>query len=221
MAAEDLLHDLGAISMMGADTVGMGRAGETVRRTWQVAHAMKQRTGDTPPDDNDRVLRYLAKYTINPAIAHGIGAHVGSLEPGKLADVVLWRPGWFGVKPEVVLKDGLISSANTGQGNGATVTVEPMRLRPMFGSIGGAPRMLGHVFTAAAAADNRALADALGPRLLTVAGTRALGKRDMVRNAAVPDVRVDRQSARVSVDGEEVHLAPVTEVPMSRRYLLV
>jgi urease subunit alpha len=221
MAAEDLLHDLGAISMMGADTVGMGRAGETVRRTWQVAHAMKQRTGDTPPDDNERVLRYLAKYTINPAIAHGIGAHVGSLEPGKLADVVLWRPGWFGVKPEVVLKDGLISAANTGQGNGATVSVEPMKLRPMFGSIGGAPRMLGHVFAAAAAADNRALADGLGSRLLTVAGTRTLGKRDMVRNAAVPDVRVDRQSARVTVDGELVDLAPVTEVPMSRRYLLV
>ncbi|MEA2207366.1 MAG: urease subunit alpha [Blastocatellia bacterium] len=221
MAAEDLLHDLGAISMMGADTVGMGRAGETVRRTWQVAHAMKQRTGDNPSDDNDRVLRYLAKYTINPAIAHGIGGHVGSLEPGKLADVVLWRPGWFGVKPEVVLKDGLISAANTGQGNGATVTVEPMKLRPMFGSIGGAPRMLGHVFSAAAAADNRALADALGPRLLTVGGTRKLGKRDMVRNSAVPDVRVDRQSARVTVDGELVDLAPVTEVPMSRRYLLV
>jgi urease subunit alpha len=221
MAAEDLLHDLGAISMMGADTVGMGRAGETVRRTWQVAHAMKRRFHDDPPDDNQRVLRYLAKYTINPAIAHGIGAHVGSLEPGKLADIVLWRPAFFGVKPEVVLKDGLISAANTGQGNGATVTVEPMRLRPMFASVGGAARMSGHVFTGAVAADNRALADVLGSRLIPVSGVRNIGKRDMVRNDAMPDVRVDKQSARVSVDGSPVDLEPVTEVPMSRRYLLV
>jgi urease subunit alpha len=221
MAAEDLLHDVGAISMMGADTVGMGRAGETVRRTWQVAHAMKERRGDDAGDDNQRVMRYLAKYTINPAVAHGIDAYVGSLEPGKLADIALWRPGWFGVKPEVVLKDGLISAANTGQGNGATVTVEPMKVRPMFGAIGDAPAMVNHVFTAAAAADNPELARALGSRLLPVSGTRRLRKSDMLHNTATPDVRVDRESARVSVDGQQVDPVPVTDVPLSRRYLLV
>lgn len=223
MQAEDVLHDLGAISMLGADSVGMGRVGESFRRALQLAHAMKERAGDGEAvrDDNERILRYLAKVTINPAIAHGIADDVGSLEPGKLADVVLWRPGFFGAKPEVVMKDGFMTYANTGQGNGSTVYVQPMALRRMFGALGETPRRLGHVFVSATGLGNRALADgAHGSRLLRVHGTRGLGRKDMVRNDAVPDVRVDRESFRVHVDGVEAVVPPATDLPLSRRYFL-
>lgn len=224
MAAEDVLHDRGAISMIGADSQGMGRTGESVRRAWQLAHVMKERLGeDTGPEgDNDRILRYLAKVTINPAIAHGIGRYVGSLEPGKYADLVLWRPGWFGVKPELVLKDGFLAYADTGQGNASTIYVEPTMLRPSFGSAGETPKRLGHVFAAQAALDNRKLAGGpQGGRLLPVSETRTLGKRDMVRNDACPAVRVDRESFKVSVDGAEATVPAATSVPLSRRYLLI
>lgn len=224
MAAEDVLHDRGAISMIGADSQGMGRVGESVRRAWQLAHVMKERLGeDTGPEgDNDRILRYLAKVTINPAIAHGIGRYVGSLEPGKYADLVLWRPGWFGVKPELVLKDGFLAYADTGQGNASTIYVEPTMLRPSFGSAGETPKRLGHVFAAQAALDNRKLAGGpQGGRLLPVSETRTLGKRDMVRNDACPAVRVDRESFKVSVDGAEATVPAATSVPLSRRYLLI
>jgi urease subunit alpha len=223
MAAEDVLHDLGAISMIGADSTGMGRVAESVRRTFQLAHVMKERLGEgsAPRDDNDRILRYLAKVTINPAIAHGIGDYVGSLEPGKQADIVLWRPGWFGVKPEIVVKDGFMAYADTGIGNGSTILVEPTMLRPSFGSFGDAPRRLGHFFVSEAAAANPALTRGPhGGRLLQVRGTRSLGKRDMLRNDALPDVRVDRESFDVSVDGRPATVEPATTVPLSRRYLL-
>jgi urease subunit alpha len=221
MAAEDVLHDLGAISILGADSTGMGRMAESVRRTFQLAHTMKARRGEAPPDDNERVLRYLAKVTLNPAIAHGIGRYVGSLEPGKHADVVLWRPGWFGVKPTAVIKDGFMVWSDHGQGNGSTILVEPRMLRPQFGAHGDAPRRLGHLFVSRAAADNPELAARYGSRMLPVSGVRSLGKADMVRNAALPDVRVDRDSFRVTIDGADAWVDPVTSVPLSRRYLLI
>ncbi len=224
MAAEDVLHDRGAISMIGADSQGMGRVGESVRRAWQLAHVMKERLDEDTgrAGDNERILRYLAKVTINPAVAHGIGGYVGSLEPGKYADIVLWRPGWFGVKPEVVLKDGFMAYADTGQGNGSTVYVEPTMLRPSFGAVGDAPRRLGHVYVAAAALENATLAGGrLGGRLLPVSGTRELGKRHMVRNDACPAVRVDRESFKVYVDGAEATVPPATSLPLNRRYLLI
>jgi urease subunit alpha len=224
MAAEDVLHDLGAISMIGADSTGMGRVCETVRRCFQLAHLMKERAGegDEVRDDNERILRYLAKVTINPAIAHGIDAHVGSLEPGKNADIVLWRPGFFGVKPEVVLKDGFMVTANVGQGNGSTIGVEPLMLRPSFGSYGDAPRRLGHLFVSQAAMENPGLTGGPhGDRLVPVRGLRALGKRHMLRNDALPEVRVDKESFRVSVDGREATVPAATSVPLSRRYHLI
>lgn len=222
MAAEDVLHDRGAISMMGSDSTGMGRVAETVRRTFQLAHVMKERIGDTSPDDNERILRYLAKVTINPAIAHGIAHQVGSLEPGKLADIVLWRPGFFGVKPELVIKNGFIAWSDHGQGNGSTIVVEPRILRRNFGAVGDAPRLGGHFFVSQAAAANPGLRSGpYGDRMLEVRGNRGLGKTDMVRNTALPDVRVDRDSLRVTVDGDDAWVEPVTSVPLSRRYLLV
>ena len=223
MAAEDVLHDLGAISMLGADSTGMGRVGESVRRTFQLAHLMKERAGEGAEvrNDNERILRYLAKVTINPAIAHGIDGYVGSLEPGKRADVVLWWPGFFGVKPAIVLKDGFMITADTGQGNGSTTTVEPMMLRPSYGAYGDAPRTLGHFFVSQAAMENRTLTTRYGDRLLPVRGTRTLAKRHMLRNDALPDVRVDRASFRVHVDGKEATVPPATNVPLSRRYLLI
>ncbi len=228
MAAEDVLHDMGAISMMGADSVGMGRVGESVLRTWQLAHVMKCNgnggadPGTEPGDDNARVLRYLAKYTIEPAIAHGISRYVGSLETGKFADIVLWRSGWFGVKPEMVIKNGFITYANTGQGNGSTLYVEPMAIRKMFGSYGAAAQQLGGFFVSGAALDNPALAR--GPfagRLYKVTETRGIGRANMVRNNACPRVRVDKESFQVFVDGREARIEAATQLPMTRAYWLL
>jgi urease subunit alpha len=224
MAAEDVLHDLGAISMIGADSTGMARVAESERRTFQLAHLMKERLReDEPPrGDNERILRYLAKVTINPAIAHGISEYVGSLEPGKNADIVLWRPGWFGVKPELVIKDGFVAYSDHGLGNGSTIFVEPLTLRPNFGAVGATPHRLGHVFVSQAAMDNPALRD--GPhrsRLAPVRANRGLSKLDMVRNDALPRVQVDKESFRVYVDGKEATVPPATSVPLSRRYLLI
>lgn len=224
MAGEDALHDLGAISMMGSDSVGMGRAGESVRRTWQLAHMMKSRGAwDTSAgDDNERVLRYVAKHTVNPAIAHGIDRYVGSLAPGRYADLVLWNPAWFAVKPDIVIKDGFIAWANTGHGNGSTLFAEPMAMRQMFGAFGRAPASLGHLFVSPASLESSAVVrKGAGSRFLPVAPTRSVTKRDMVRNDACPRVEVDKDTFEVSIDGSTVDLEPARQLPLNRRYWLI
>jgi urease subunit alpha len=222
MAGEDVLHDLGAISMMGSDSNGMGRCAESVRRTWQLADKMK---GIGPPSegpDNERVLRYLEKYTLCPALAHGISDHVGSLSPGRLADVVLWDPRFFGVKPNLVVKSGVVSFSLAGPANGSFLGTEPLTMRPQWGATGGAPRELAKVFTsctgleAARRRQSRHLS-----RLLPVKGTRGLRKQDLSRNGATPAIRVDPDSLVVTIDGTEAYSPPTTKVPLSRRYLLV
>ncbi|TDP96433.1 urease subunit alpha [Labedaea rhizosphaerae] len=221
IAAEDVLHDLGAISMMSSDSQAMGRIGEVVIRTWQTAHVMKNRRGALPGDgaaDNLRARRYVAKYTINPAIAHGMAEEIGSVEVGKLADLVLWDPRFFGVRPHVVLKGGFAAWAAMGDANASIPTPQPVYGRPMFGaSIGAA---LGVHFVAPEA--DPALADRFGisRRLVPVADTRSVTKADMVLNDATPDVRVEPDSFAVHVDGELVEPRPVSELPMSQRYFL-
>jgi urease subunit alpha len=222
IAAEDVLHDLGAISMMSSDSQAMGRIGEVVIRTWQTAHVMKHRRGALPGDgaaDNLRARRYVAKYTINPAIAHGMADEIGSVEVGKLADLVLWEPKFFGIRPHVVLKSGFAAWAAMGDANASIPTPQPVLARPMFGaSIGAA---LGVHFVAPQAADS-GLDDRFGitRRLVPVADTRSVTKADMVLNAATPDVRVEPDSFAVHVDGELVEPRPVTELPMAQRYFL-
>jgi len=222
MAAEDVLHDLGAISMMGSDSNGMGRAAESVRRTWQLADKMKQVAGDTATSDNERILRYLEKYTLCPAIAHGISDSVGSLRPGRLADIVLWDPRSFGVKPSAVVKSGTITYFAAGTANGSILMTEPIRIRPMWGASGTAAARLSRVFTSSAglAAATRRGAPYLS-RLLPVSGTRGLAKADLSRNGVTPDVQVDPDSFVVTVDGVEAVSPPTTEVPLSRRHLLI
>ncbi len=221
MAAEDLLHDLGAISMIGTDSNGMGRAAETIRRTWQLASKMKQLSASDPSaSDNDRILRYLAKYTTCPAQAHGISAHVGSISPGKLADIVLWDPRFFGVKPSVVVKSGIVSYAVTGPGNGSVLMTEPLRMRPQWGGLG--VERLCRIFTSKTGLEAaRRRGAPYVTRLLTVSDTRSLTKNDLVRNSATPSVKVEADSFRVTIDGEDVNVPPTTAVPLSRKYLLV
>lgn len=224
MAAEDVLHDMGAIAMISSDSVGMGRNSESARRALQVAHAMKAHFGrpEGAEDDNDRILRYVAKFTINPAIAQGLAHEVGSLQPGKLADIVLWKPAFFGVKPEMVFKDGFQTYANTGTGNGSTPFVEPVMLRPMWGNMGDAPRKLGHMFVARATyEDGGKWAPAHRSRMLCVKNTRAISTFDMVRNDVCPDVRVNRESLDVSINGQIVNTPPASTVALSRKYLLL
>jgi len=222
IAAEDVLHDLGAISMMSSDSQAMGRAGEVVLRTWQTAHKMKTQRGPLPDDppgaDNARIKRYLAKYTINPAIAQGISHVVGSIEPGKLADIVLWHPAFFGVKPELVIKGGMIAWAAMGDPGASIPTPEPVRYRPMFGARIPATRRL---FVSRAALD-AGIAARLGLRtpLVAVANTRAIGKRDMVHNHALPRIEVDPETFAVTVDGELATCEPAQVLPMTRRYFL-
>ena len=220
IAAEDILHDLGAISMIGSDSQAMGRIGEVVLRTWQTAHAMKARRGSLPGDDradNGRARRYVAKYTICPAVAHGLDAEVGSVEIGKLADLVLWDPAFFGVRAHVVLKGGLIAWAQMGDANASIPTPQPMLPRPMFGA---APRV------AAATSVNFVAPIALGrdfgvaKSFVPVKDCRALSKADLPENTALPDVRVDPDTFAVTIDGELVEAAPVTELPMAQRYFL-
>ncbi|AHH93982.1 urease subunit alpha [Kutzneria albida] len=224
IAAEDLLHDLGAISMISSDSQAMGRIGEVVIRTWQTAHVMKARRGALPGDgaaDNLRARRYVAKYTINPAIAHGIDHEVGSVEVGKLADLVLWEPKFFGVRPHLVLKGGFVAWAAMGDANASIPTPQPVLARPMFGA---APRVAAasSVHFVARAAIEDGLVDRLGlsTPLLPVADTRRRGKADMLLNDALPEVRVDPDSFAVHVDGELVEPAPVTELPLAQRYFL-
>ncbi|MFQ1003074.1 urease subunit alpha [Modestobacter sp. SSW1-42] len=224
IAAEDLLHDLGAISMIGSDAQAMGRVGEVVMRTWQTAHVMKRRRGSLAGDgaaDNLRARRYVAKYTICPAVAHGIDGEVGSVEPGKLADLVLWDPKTFGVRPHAVLKGGMIAWAQMGDANASIPTPQPVLPRPMFGAYGRVPAQTSVHFVAPAALE-AGLGDrlAIDRRLVAVADTTRLGKADMPENTALPEIRVDPDTFTVSVDGDVWEPEPVRELPMAQRYFL-
>jgi urease subunit alpha len=225
IAAEDLLHDLGAISMIGSDSQAMGRIGEVVLRTWQTAHVMKQRFGSLPGDgaaDNVRARRYVAKYTICPAVAHGLDGEVGSVEVGKLADLVLWDPRFFGVRPHVVVKGGVIAWAQMGDANASIPTPQPVFPRPMFGAVPRVAAATSVTFVAPIALETEELADrlALGSRLAAVRDTRRLTKADLPMNDAMPDVRVDPDTFAVTIDGDLVEAAPATELPMAQRYFL-
>jgi urease subunit alpha len=225
IAAEDILHDLGAISMMSSDSQAMGRVGEVIIRTWQTAHKMKQQRGrlpgETGDNDNLRVRRYIAKYTINPAIAQGIATHVGSIAVGKLADLVLWSPAFFGVKPDYVLKCGTIAMAPMGDPNASIPTPQPIHYRPMFGAYGRANTLSSVTFTSQAALDG-GIAERLGLQrpMLAVANTRNISKRDMVLNDALPRIEVDAETYEVRADGELLVCEPATSLPMAQRYFL-
>ncbi|MET0421068.1 MAG: urease subunit alpha, partial [Acidimicrobiia bacterium] len=224
IAAEDVLHDLGAISMIGSDSQAMGRIGEVVLRTWQTAHAMKRRRGSLPGDgaaDNQRARRYVAKYTICPAIAHGLDAEVGSVEVGKLADLVLWNPAFFGVRPHVVVKGGMVAWAQMGDANASIPTPQPMLPRPMFGASPAVAAGNSVTFVAPAALESGALDSLdLASRVVAVRDTRALTKSDMVGNDALPEVRVDADTFAVTIDGELIDADPAVELPMTQRYFL-
>lgn len=225
IAAEDILHDLGAFSMISSDSQAMGRVGEVIIRTWQTAHKMKvQRgalAGDSDRHDNLRAKRYIAKYTINPAIAHGIAAHVGSIEEGKLADLCLWKPAFFGVKPEIVIKGGLIAWAQMGDANASIPTPQPVHMRPMFGSFGGAIAATSLTFVSQAAFNNGIAAQlGLQKSVVAVAGTRTLSKRDLKLNDALPHMEVDPETYEVRADGELLTCEPATVLPMAQRYFL-
>ena len=225
IAAEDVLHDLGAISMFSSDSQAMGRVGEVVLRCWQTAHKMAQQRGKLPGDpaqhDNFRIKRYIAKYTINPAIAHGIAHEVGSIEVGKWADLVVWKPAFFGVKPALILKGGMIAVAAMGDPNASIPTPQPVHYRPMFGSFGGAIAKTSLTFVSQAG-----LAAGIGGRyglaktLVAVKGIRGLGKRDMVHNHYAPRMEVDAQTYAVRADGQLLTCEPATILPMAQRYFL-
>ncbi|MFL1461921.1 urease subunit alpha [Roseococcus sp. DSY-14] len=225
IAAEDILHDMGAISMMSSDSQAMGRVGEVIIRTWQTAHKMKLQRGPLPGEaagnDNLRARRYVAKYTINPAIAQGVAQHVGSVAVGKLADLVIWSPAFFGVKPEMVLKCGTIAMAPMGDPNASIPTPQPVHYRPMFGGFGKAMLASAVTFTSAAALeDGLAARLGLARPLLAVRNTRAIGKRDMVLNDALPQVEVDPETYEVRADGALLTCEPAATLPMAQRYFL-
>jgi len=224
MVAEDVLHDLGAISMIASDSQAMGRVTEVICRTWQTAHLMRVQRGPLAGDDarrdNARAKRYVAKYTINPAIAHGIAAHVGSVEVGKIADLVLWHPAFFGVKPDLILKGGLIAGAIMGAPSASIPTPEPVRYRPMFGAYGRAPARACVHFVSQAALAAGGLPEGLTRAALAVRGTRRIGKGDMIHNDALPHVEVDPETYRVRVDGEEIRGAAAATLPLTQRYFL-
>lgn len=224
IAAEDILHDLGALSMTSSDAQAMGRIGEVVTRTWQVAHVMKARLGalgGSLPADNERARRYVAKYTINPAIAHGIDHEIGSVEPGKLADLVLWDPKFFGWRPDVVVKGGAIVYAALGDPNASIPTPQPVLMRPALVGQGGTGAHHSLAFVAPAAIDD-GLAGRLGLRreLAGVRPTRQVTKADMVNNDALPSIEVDPESFEIHIDGERVEPAPATDLPLAQRYSL-
>ncbi len=225
IAAEDILHDLGAFSMISSDSQAMGRVGEVIVRTWQTAHKMKVQRGALPGEtsraDNFRVKRYLAKYTINPALTHGIAHEVGSIEVGKLADLVLWKPAFFGVKPSLILKGGMIAAAAMGDPNASIPTPQPVHYRPMFGAFGGALARSSVTFVSQAALGNPAVTG-LGLRkpLVAVSGCRTVGKRDLVHNSLTPHIEVDPQTYLVRADGELLTCEPATVLPMAQRYFL-
>ncbi|WP_329459252.1 urease subunit alpha [Streptomyces sp. NBC_01497] len=224
IAAEDILHDLGAISIISSDSQAMGRIGEVIMRTWQTAHVMKRRRGALPGDgraDNHRARRYVAKYTINPAVAQGMDHEIGSVEPGKLADLVLWEPAFFGVKPQLVIKGGQIAYAQMGDANASIPTPGPVLPRPMFGALGRAAAA-GSVTFVSEAAIEAGLAERLGldKRFAAIRGTREVTKADMRENDALPRVEVDADTFTVSIDGEPVEPEPATELPLAQRYFL-
>ncbi len=226
IAAEDILHDLGAISMMSSDSQAMGRVGEVIIRTWQTAHKMKQQRGSLPDDDgsgsdNQRIKRYLAKYTINPAIACGIAHEVGSLAVGRLADVVLWRPAFFGVRPAMVIKGGMIAAAPMGDANASIPTTQPILSRPMFAACGDAMASCAALFLSqAAVADGLARQLGLTKPVVAVRGTRTITKRDMIHNDALPVIEVDPQTYTVFADGALLRCEPAERLPLTQRYFL-
>ncbi len=225
IAAEDILHDLGAFSMMSSDSQAMGRVAEVIIRTWQTADKMKKQRGKLPEDgsdnDNFRAKRYIAKYTINPAITHGIAKYVGSIEVGKMADIVLWEPAFFGVKPKIVLKGGFIAYAQMGDANASIPTPQPYMMRPMFGAYGRAVLNTSVLFLSRAAIDS-GVAKRLGIEkgVLPVENCRRITKKDMVHNSYMPKVEVDPETYIVKVDGEELRCEPARELPMAQRYFL-
>ncbi|MEO8078227.1 MAG: amidohydrolase family protein, partial [Acidobacteriota bacterium] len=206
------------------DSQAMGRVGEVITRTWQTAHVMKEARGalpgDTAPADNLRIRRYLAKYTINPARAHGVAEYVGSIEVGKWADLVLWSPAFFGVKPDLVIKGGLIVAALMGDPNASIPTPEPVRYRPMFGALGRAQDALAATFVSRAAIERGTLPGTLRRTLLPVGHTRTLGKRDMALNDALPSIEIDAERYTVTVDGERIVPRPALSLPLAQRYFL-
>ena len=225
IAAEDILHDLGAFSMISSDSQAMGRVGEVITRTWQTAHKMKVQRGALPEDnarnDNFRVKRYVAKYTINPAVTHGVAEHVGSVEVGKLADLVLWRPAFFGAKPSLIIKGGMIASAPMGDANASIPTPQPVHYRPMFGAFGRALERTSVTFVSAAA-----FAAAVGQRyglaksIVPIGGTRRIRKADMRLNAYTPTIEVDPETYEVRADGMLLTCEPATSLPLAQRYFL-
>ncbi|RPH47771.1 MAG: urease subunit alpha, partial [Planctomycetota bacterium] len=225
IAAEDILHDLGAFSIISSDSQAMGRIGEVVIRTFQTADKMKRQRGrlegEKGESDNLRVKRYMAKVTINPAITHGIGHLVGSVEKGKLADLVVWKPAFFGVKPELVLKGGFIAWAAMGDPNASIPTPQPVLYRPMFGAFGRAPLGSSLTFVSKSAVKAR-VSEKLGlqKRVEPVRGCRKLGKRDMVLNDALPKIEVDPETYVVKADGVELRCEPAKVLPMAQRYFL-
>jgi len=225
IAAEDILHDLGAFSMMSSDSQAMGRVGEVIMRTWQTAHKMRVQRGSLPQDkagnDNFRVKRYIAKYTINPALTHGIAHEVGSLEVGKLADIVLWRPAFFGVKPSMIIKGGMIAAAAMGDPNASIPTPQPVHYRPMFGAFDAACKATSVTFVSAAGLEQAVgLSLGLRKRLVAVRGTRNVTKKDLPLNDATPRIDVDPQTYEVRADGELLTCEPATVLPMAQRYFL-
>jgi urease subunit alpha len=225
IAAEDILHDLGAFSMISSDSQAMGRIGESIIRTWQTAHKMKVQRGclpnDSQPADNLRAKRYIAKYTINPAITHGISNYVGSIEPGKIADLCLWKPAFFGVKPETVIKGGMIAWAQMGDANASIPTPQPVHMRPMFGSYAGARTNTAFTFISQIALEHGIPQQLqLQKQTLAVSGTRNVSKRDMKLNDALPLMEVNPETYEVRADGELLTCEPATVLPMAQRYFL-
>ena len=225
IAAEDILHDLGAFSMMSSDSQAMGRVGEVIIRTWQTADKMKRQRGPLPEDsdrnDNFRAKRYLAKYTINPALTHGLAEHVGSIAVGKLADLVLWSPAFFAVKPDLVLKAGMIAAALMGDPNASIPTPQPVHYRPMFGAYGKALQASAATFLSAAAIAGGVPARlGLGRLILPAQGIRAVDKSRMVHNDATPKIEVDPETYEVRADGVHLTCEPATVLPLAQRYFL-